>query len=64
MLGVKDVKKKQVPSLKKLVYESMNKDTGKPKELPILVQYQLNFQPKVQKNTKDKDMFIKVLYRK
>ena len=36
---LKMVKKKQVPSLKKLVYESMDKVTGKPKELPILVQY-------------------------
>jgi predicted nucleic acid-binding Zn finger protein len=36
---LKMVKKKQVPSFKKEVYESMDKVTGKPKELPILVQY-------------------------
>ena len=36
---LKLVKKKQVPSLKNLLYESMDKVTGKPKELPILVQY-------------------------
>jgi hypothetical protein len=36
---LKMVKRKQVSSLKILVYDSMDKDTGKPKELPILVQY-------------------------